>query len=256
MWFHDWDQNVKLLDFQCCRASLLQRPARLTFWMAAVSHAAPDRSDEILNSAKSGAGWCSYVLDEKKLPARFQHSQNLFRYEPSKEPTAGWRRSAAERTTGRFEIRGQSNDVLITQHLRYSRHSSSQLRPASLNVTKSWCSFGIRFGKISESTIRTGRGTQMILRSGIISRLNCKLVAVAAILITAPVCRTPELPHDDSIQRAKELAWLNNWAEAARALNRMKHSGTHERDSAARIFAKAVEIRGNIESSSWTCPRF
>jgi hypothetical protein len=52
----------------------------------------------------------------------------------------------------------------------------------------------------------------------------------------------------DSLARAKHLAWLNNWAEAARVLERMNQSGRLDADKATRVFSRAVEIRGNIES--------
>ena len=54
----------------------------------------------------------------------------------------------------------------------------------------------------------------------------------------------------DSFERAKQLAWLNNWAEASRVLARLQRSGRLELDERNRTLARAVEIRGNIESLS------
>jgi hypothetical protein len=63
----------------------------------------------------------------------------------------------------------------------------------------------------------------------------------AAVRRTSPV---------DSFARAKQLAWLNNWAEASRVLGRLQRSGRLELDERNRTLARAVEIRGNIESLS------
>src|SRR5689334_14051164 len=54
----------------------------------------------------------------------------------------------------------------------------------------------------------------------------------------------------DSFERAKHLAWLNNWAEASRVLARLQRSGRLALDERNRTLARAVEIRGNIESLS------
>jgi CHAT domain-containing protein len=55
----------------------------------------------------------------------------------------------------------------------------------------------------------------------------------------------------DSLQRAKRLAWLNNWAEASRVLEELKRSGRLPTDEATALFYRAVEIRTNIESLSF-----
>jgi CHAT domain-containing protein len=52
----------------------------------------------------------------------------------------------------------------------------------------------------------------------------------------------------DSIERARQLVWLNNWSEAARVLERLKGTGRLIGDEPTTLFLQAVEIRGNIES--------
>ena len=73
------------------------------------------------------------------------------------------------------------------------------------------------------------------------------LIVVLALLRLAPVRLANST---DTLQRAKHLAWLNNWAEAARVLDRMERSGRLGSDEATRIFTRAVAIRGNIEALS------
>jgi CHAT domain-containing protein len=59
-----------------------------------------------------------------------------------------------------------------------------------------------------------------------------------------------QIDPTDTLLRAKHLAWLSNWAEASRVLDRTKRSGRLGTDESTLIFAKAVEIRGNIEALS------
>jgi CHAT domain-containing protein len=63
----------------------------------------------------------------------------------------------------------------------------------------------------------------------------------------APIRRNIPL---DSFERAKQLAWLNNWAEASHVLGRLQRSGHLDLDERNAILARAVEVRGNIESLS------
>jgi len=58
----------------------------------------------------------------------------------------------------------------------------------------------------------------------------------------------PQIRPEDSIERARHLAWLNNWPEAARTLERLKATGRLMGDDRTTIFSKAVVIRGNIEA--------
>ena len=73
------------------------------------------------------------------------------------------------------------------------------------------------------------------------------LIVMLALLRPAPVRLANST---DTLQRARHLAWLNNWAEAARVLDHMESAGRLGSDEATRIFARAVAIRGNIEALS------
>ena len=90
----------------------------------------------------------------------------------------------------------------------------------------------------------------MSLRLGILPRVPSSLVALVVLLAAPPPSAGPQIPRGDSLQRAKQLTWLNNWAEAARVLERLKRSGRLSGDEATTIFSRAVEIRGNIEALS------
>jgi CHAT domain-containing protein len=79
-------------------------------------------------------------------------------------------------------------------------------------------------------------------------RVSIALVVLSlAMQQPAAVRRTSPL---DSFERAKQLSWLNNWAEASKVLGRLERSGRLELDERNRTLARAVEIRGNIESLS------
>jgi CHAT domain-containing protein len=75
-------------------------------------------------------------------------------------------------------------------------------------------------------------------------------VALVVFLAAPPPSACPQIPRADSLQRAKQLAWLNNWAESARVLDRLMRSGRLRGDEATRLFSEAVKIRGNIEALS------
>jgi CHAT domain-containing protein/tetratricopeptide (TPR) repeat protein len=90
----------------------------------------------------------------------------------------------------------------------------------------------------------------MTLRLGIVPRIPSSLVALVVFLAVPPPSACPQIADADSLRRAKQLAWLNNWAEAARMLERMKRSGRLSNDEATMLFSGAVKIRGNIEALS------
>ena len=90
----------------------------------------------------------------------------------------------------------------------------------------------------------------MKFRLGIRLRIPCSLVALVVFLAAPPPSACPQIPRADSLQRAKQLAWLNNWAESARVLDRLMRSGRLGDDEATRLFSGAVRIRGNIEALS------
>jgi CHAT domain-containing protein len=58
----------------------------------------------------------------------------------------------------------------------------------------------------------------------------------------------PQIRAADSMERARQLAWVNNWSEAARVLERLKGTGQLLGDESTTLFSKAVDIRGNIEA--------
>jgi CHAT domain-containing protein len=70
-----------------------------------------------------------------------------------------------------------------------------------------------------------------------------------AVLLAVAV-RRPSVIEDsaqkDPLQEARRLAWLNNWTEAAQ---RLKRANFKPADEAAALFSRAVQIRGNIEST-------
>ena len=72
------------------------------------------------------------------------------------------------------------------------------------------------------------------------------LIAAGILLLATPQpFADPASPREGTVQEARRLAWLNNWTEAALALDRLEDSGLPG-DEAIALFAKAVHIRGNI----------
>jgi CHAT domain-containing protein len=88
----------------------------------------------------------------------------------------------------------------------------------------------------------------MVSRISVLPRVPSSLVALFALLAAAHPSAGPQIRPEDSIQRARQLAWLNNWAEAARVFERLKGTGRLIGDEPTALFAKAVDIRGNIEA--------
>ena len=90
----------------------------------------------------------------------------------------------------------------------------------------------------------------MSFRIGASHRIRVSIVLMVFLLVAqhpAPTRRNIPL---DSFERAKQLAWLNNWAEASHVLGRLQRSGHLDLDERNAILARAVEVRGNIESLS------
>ena len=76
------------------------------------------------------------------------------------------------------------------------------------------------------------------------------LFAAGILLLATPQpFAGPTSPREATVQEARRLAWLNNWTEAALALDRLEDSGLPG-DYAIALFAKAAHIRGNIEGMS------
>src|SRR5215475_11322677 len=88
----------------------------------------------------------------------------------------------------------------------------------------------------------------MAFRFSVLPRVPCSLMALLALMAAPHPSAGPQIRREDSIERARQLAWLNNWSEAARVLERLKGAGRLIGDEATTLFSKAVEIRGNIEA--------
>lgn len=76
------------------------------------------------------------------------------------------------------------------------------------------------------------------------------IVAGFFLLATPQPSAGPQSPQEATLQEAKRLAWLNNWAEASLVLDRLGHPGLIPRDEAIALFARAAHVRGNIEAIS------
>lgn len=74
------------------------------------------------------------------------------------------------------------------------------------------------------------------------------LIVAVLFLATPPVSVGPEPHRQAALQEAKHLAWLNNWIDASRILDRLESSGLIPADEATKLFSRAAHIRGNIES--------
>src|SRR5215468_4054059 len=90
----------------------------------------------------------------------------------------------------------------------------------------------------------------MSVRVGTSHRFRFSIAVVVLFLAVQQPVAVRRTNSVDSFERAKQLAWLNNWAEASRVLTRLQRSGRLELDERNRTPARAVEIRGNIESLS------
>ncbi len=88
----------------------------------------------------------------------------------------------------------------------------------------------------------------MAFRFRVLPRVPSSFVALFALMAAPHPSAGPQIRPEDSIERARHLAWLNNWPEAARMLERLKATGRLIGDDRTTIFSKAVEIRGNIEA--------
>jgi CHAT domain-containing protein len=90
----------------------------------------------------------------------------------------------------------------------------------------------------------------MPFRIGASHRVRISIVLVVLFLAVQQPAAVRRNSPADSFERAKQLAWLNNWAESARVLERLQRSGRLQLDERDTILTRAVEIRGNIESLS------
>src|SRR5689334_19577684 len=91
---------------------------------------------------------------------------------------------------------------------------------------------------------------QMSIWVGSSRRFRVSIALIALFLAAQQPAAVRRTSPADSLDRAKQLAWLNHWAEASRVLARLQRSGRLELDERNRTLARAVEIRGNIESLS------
>src|SRR4051794_32121625 len=88
----------------------------------------------------------------------------------------------------------------------------------------------------------------MVFRFSALPRVPSSLVALFALMAAPHPSAGPQIRAADSMERARQLAWLNNWSEAARVLERLKETGRLADDDSTKLFSRAVEIRGNIEA--------
>jgi hypothetical protein len=88
----------------------------------------------------------------------------------------------------------------------------------------------------------------MDFRFSVLPRVPSSLVVLFAVMAASHPCAGPQIRPEDSIERARHFAWLNNWSEAAGVLERLKATGRLIGDEPTALFSKAVEIRGNIEA--------
>ena len=65
----------------------------------------------------------------------------------------------------------------------------------------------------------------MAFRFSVLPRVPSSLVALFALMAAPHPSAGPQIRPEDSIERARHLAWLNNWSEAARVLERLKATG-------------------------------
>ena len=89
----------------------------------------------------------------------------------------------------------------------------------------------------------------MVFRLGKRAR-RPSIVAILLFLALPRPSGGPQIPLEDTLREARRLAWLNNWTEAAQVLEQLEPSGFKPVDEATALFARAVHIRGNIESMS------
>jgi tetratricopeptide (TPR) repeat protein len=81
------------------------------------------------------------------------------------------------------------------------------------------------------------------------NRIRGRSITGIVLLMLAPALSVkPRSSAKDQLQEAKRLVWLNNWSEAARVLKGFKPSDLNAAAKADVLFARAVHIRGNIES--------
>src|SRR5262245_3473012 len=143
--------------------------------------------------------------------------------------------SCAEFTSDRREGR------INTQITAYKR-----CRRKVKNITMPNC---FRFARIRGVSSETTIGSRMVFHFRVLPRVPASLVILFALLAVPQQSAGPQIRPEDSIQRARQLAWLNNWTEAARVLERLKGTGRLNADQPTTLFSNAVEIRVNIEAS-------
>jgi CHAT domain-containing protein len=80
------------------------------------------------------------------------------------------------------------------------------------------------------------------------NRIRRQSIVGILLLMVAPELSVEPPSAGDQLREAKRLVWLNNWSEAARVLDGFKSYGLNAATKADVLFARAVHIRGNIES--------
>ncbi len=106
------------------------------------------------------------------------------------------------------------------------------------------------FDTIGRETQRVRRKSAMLFRPRKSARWLFSAVVVVLFLAAPPPTADPQTPLEAAIREAKHLAWLNNWTEADRVLDQLGRRGLGPVDEATALFARAANIRGNIERLS------
>jgi CHAT domain-containing protein len=106
------------------------------------------------------------------------------------------------------------------------------------------------FDKIGQAPQRGRRKPAMLFRRRKSPRWLYSAVVVILFLAAPPPTADPQTPLEATIRKAKHLAWLNNWAEAARVLDQLDRHGLGPLDEETALFARAAQVRGNIERLS------
>jgi CHAT domain-containing protein/tetratricopeptide (TPR) repeat protein len=124
---------------------------------------------------------------------------------------------------------------------------SERLRRRAISVQVARRANSKSFDATGEKHQEDGTRFAMFFRTRRSGRWLSTAVVVILFLAAPPPTADPQTPRQAAISKAKYLAWLNNWSEAARILDRLSSSDLGPVDEATALFARAAHIRGNIE---------
>ncbi len=125
---------------------------------------------------------------------------------------------------------------------------SSQAGRVALLIRIARCVNPRSFDTIGREPQRVRGKSAMLFRPRKSARWLLSGVVIILLLAAPPPTADPQTPLEAAIRKAKHLAWLNNWTEAARAFDQLGPRGPVEEATA--LFARAAHIRGNIERLS------